>query len=106
MCEDKYERLDLDKFVGCMESLSGVGSRVIELQGLCRAIQLRCVCSECDGGPIEVREDMHRREGLVTHPYLYCTNCGEKIILSTSTSPSAEAIYLKSGREHAFSTGH
>ena len=59
-----------------MESLSGVGSRVIELQGLCRAIQLRCVCSECEGGPIEVQEDMHPREGLVTHPYLYCTNCG------------------------------
>ena len=59
-----------------MESLSGVGLRVIELQGLCRAIQLHCVCSECDGGPIEVQEDMHPREGLVTHPYLYCTNCG------------------------------
>ena len=59
-----------------MESLSGVGSRVIELQGLCRAIQLRCVCSECDGRPIEVQEDMHPREGLVTHPYLYCTSCG------------------------------
>ena len=81
VCEDKYERLDLDKFVGYMESLSGVGLRVIELQGLCRAIQLRSVCSECDGGLIEVREDMHRREGLIIHPYLYCTNCGGKIIL-------------------------
>ena len=59
-----------------MESLSGVGLRVIELQGLCRAIQLRCVCSECDGEPIEVREDMHLCKGFVTHPYLYCTNCG------------------------------
>ena len=106
MCEDKYERLDLDKLVGYMESLSGVGSRVIELQGLCRAIQLRSVCSECDGGLIEVREDMHRREGLITHPYLYCTNCGGKDYIGTLTSPSAEAIYLKSGREHAFSTGH
>ena len=24
------------------------------------------------------REEFHRREGLVTHPYLLCTNCNKK----------------------------
>ena len=96
-----------------MESLSGVGSRVIELQGLCRAIQLHCVCSEYDGGPIEVREACTgARDLLPTHISIAQTvgggggGGGGKIILSTPTSPNAEAIYLKSGREHAFGTGH
>ena len=39
---------------------------------------LRDVCRECDGGPVEFREDLYRREGLVTHPYLFCVACTGK----------------------------
>ena len=62
--------LDLDAYEGYLET--GTGSRVVELQGLCDAICQRCVCRECGGWPVEVREDLHRQEGLVTYSYLFC----------------------------------
>ena len=77
--------LDLDAYEGYLEDVSGTGSRVVELQGLCDAIRQRCVCRECCGWPVEVREDLHRQEGLVTYPYLFCTSCGGKNYISYSS---------------------
>ncbi len=56
----------------------------MEFQGLNEALLRRCVCSECGGGPIELREDLHRREGLVTHPYLFCPSCNGKDYIAYS----------------------
>ena len=75
--------LDLDAYEGYLET--GTGSRVVELQGLCDAICQRCVCREYGGWPVEVREDLHRQEGLVTYPYLFCTSCGGKDYISYSS---------------------
>ena len=69
------QELDLDNCEGYIESLSGAGSRIIEFKGLLNALRRRCLCSVCGGGPIEVHEDIYRREGLVTYPYLYCPSC-------------------------------
>ena len=30
------------------------------------------------GGSVKFGEDIHRKEGLVTHPYICCTKCGSK----------------------------
>ena len=51
---------------------------MIEVAGLQAALLERCVCRECGGGPVELREDLYRREGLVTHPYLFCVACTGK----------------------------
>ena len=48
------------------------------LKGLQAALLERCVCRECGEGPVELREDEHRRVGLVTFPYLLCVNCSGK----------------------------
>ena len=69
---------DEDTYKGYLASLCETGSRVFEFQGLKEALLRRCSCSKCGGGPIELREDFHRREGLVTHPYLFCPGCKEK----------------------------
>ena len=36
------------------------------------------MCRDCGNGDVEYREELHRREGLVTFPYLFCTNCNKK----------------------------
>ena len=41
------------------------------------------LCKVC-GGSVEFCEDIHRKEGLVTHPYLCCTKCGSKAAIQFS----------------------
>ena len=81
--------LNLDSFEGYMESLEGAGSRVFEVSGLSNALQRTCKCSLCGGGPIDLREDPYRREGLVTYPYLYCQSCGEDYSRSSKSNSVA-----------------
>ena len=69
------DHCDSPNFQGTLE---GEGTRVVEVAGVQAALLDRCVCRECGGGPVEFREDLYRREGLVTHLYLYCVACAGK----------------------------
>ena len=41
---------------------------------------LKVVCCEaCGSGPVCFKEELLKREGLCTHPYLFCCNCQMRI---------------------------
>ena len=52
------------------------GSRILEVRGLQSALKAVC-CKECSG-PILFKEELFKREGLFTHPYLFCQSCQAK----------------------------
>ena len=52
------------------------GSRILEIRGVQSA--LKCVCCKACGGPVSFKEELFKREGLCTHPYLFCQNCKTK----------------------------
>ena len=37
-----------------------------------------CVCMMVLSGPAEIREEFHRRSGLVAQPRLLCVSCGAR----------------------------
>lgn len=49
------------------------GSRILEVRGIQSALGAVC-CKEC-GGSVSFKEELHKREGLCTHPHLFCTSC-------------------------------
>ena len=50
------------------------GAQVLEVAGIQTALKAVC-CKECGSGPVMFEEDLHKRVGLCTHPYLLCQNC-------------------------------
>ena len=54
----------------------GKGSRIIEVSGIKSALKAVC-CKEC-GGAISFEEELFKREGVCTHPYLFCSSCQAK----------------------------
>ena len=48
---------------------------MLEVAGIQAALLDGCVCKHCLGGPVEFHVDLYRRSGLVTHPFLFCTQC-------------------------------
>ena len=69
--ESDSDEVDTSLLAGDIASMSGTGSRILELGGL-QAALLQC------GGSIEFREELHNRDGLVTRPYLFCMKCSSK----------------------------
>ena len=78
-------------YEGYYESLGRSGSWLFELDCLQTALMEQCSCTECGSGPVEVREECHRRLGLVTHPYLYCCSCSARTPICYKTR-----LYMKS----------
>ena len=37
-----------------------------------------CKCKKCGRGPMEFQEELYRREGFMTHPFLFCVSCSSK----------------------------
>ena len=56
------------------ESYEGKGMRLFEVAGLQAALQSVC-CKECGGGPVVLREDFSKWQGLCTQPHLFCESC-------------------------------
>ena len=49
------------------------GARILEVTGIRSALKAVC-CKECELGPVLFKEDLFKRVGLCTHPYLFCCN--------------------------------
>ena len=47
------------------------GARILEVSGIQSALKNAVCCKEC-GGPVLFKEELFKREGLCTHPYLFC----------------------------------
>ena len=66
------------EFEDDFESLSGKGVRMLEMEGLQAVLQEGCKCKKCGCGPMEFREELYRREGFMTHPFLFYVSCSSK----------------------------
>lgn len=53
------------------------------------------MCTVSGGRPVEFCEDMHRKEGLVTHPYIYCSSCGRKASIQFARVASTKKFAIK-----------
>lgn len=54
-------------------------SHILEVSGMNSALE-SVVCKECQGA-ISFKEDLANREGLCTHPYLFCCCCQNKTVI-------------------------
>ena len=53
------------------------GTWILEVSGVQTALKAAVCCKEC-GGEVLLKEELHKREGLCTHPYLFCKVCQSK----------------------------
>ena len=60
------------------------GSRILEVRGIQSALGAVC-CKEC-GGLVSFKDELHKREGLCTHPYLFCNGCQSATSISFAKS--------------------
>ena len=51
------------------------GLRLFELSGLKNSILSSCCCKECGSGPLLLKENYSKHQGLRTFPSFYCVNC-------------------------------
>ena len=51
-------------------------------------------CKRCGSGPILFQEDVSKRQGLCTYPFLYCLNCTTTLPIPFSTLGSSKAIAI------------
>ena len=65
-----------------------MGARILEVSGLQTALEAAVCCSKECGGQILLKEDLYKREGLCTHPYLFCQKCGSKTVIPFTKSSS------------------
>ena len=72
---------------------AGKGTRILEVSGLQSALEGVC-CKHCGSGPILFREDVSRRQGLCTFPFLYCLNCTTALPIPFSTLGSSKALAI------------
>ena len=56
------------------------------LEGVC--------CKHCGSGPILFREDVSRRQGLCTYPFLYCESCTKFSAIQFSTVSTSRALAI------------
>ena len=68
---------------------AGKGTRILEVSGLQSAFIEGVCCKHCGSGPILFREDVSRRQGLCTFPFLYCLNCTTVLPIPFSTLGSS-----------------
>ena len=69
------------EFEDDIESLSGKGVRMLEMEGLQAVLQEGCKCKKFGRGPMEFWEELYRRERFMTHPFLFCVSCSSKILI-------------------------
>ena len=55
------------------------GLRLIDCQSLLASLKSLALCADCQF-PLEVREDLGFRKGLVTKMFFFCTRCNSKIL--------------------------
>ena len=75
------------------ELCEGRGVRMLELEGLQSALG-SVVCKECSNGPIVLKEDFVRREGLCTKPFLFCESCSNPTSIEFSTAGESKALSI------------
>ena len=63
------------------------GARILEESGIQSALKNAVRCKEC-GGPVLFKEELFKREGLCTHPYLFCQSCQTKTAIPFAWSGS------------------
>jgi hypothetical protein len=63
------------------------GARILEVTGIQSALKNAVCCKEC-GGPVLFKEELFKREGLCTHPYLFCQSCQTKTAIPFACSGS------------------
>ena len=71
----------------------GKGVRMLEVAGL-QSVLGAVSCKECGSGPILFREDMSRRNGVCTYPYLYCENCSKVRSIPFSTVGTSKVLAI------------
>ena len=68
------------------------GVVILKLKGMRGAFEASVCCLKCRG-KITLREEIHRREGLCTHPYLFCQSSQSKTAIKfMKSSPRSLAI--------------
>ena len=76
------------------ELYEGRGVRLLELEGLQSVLAESVLCKECGEGPVIIKEDFTRLEGLCTKPVLHCESCGTSTVISFSTAAGSKALAL------------
>ena len=71
----------------------GKGARILEVSGLQSALEGVC-CKHCGSGPIVFREDVSKRQGLYTSPFLYCESCTTALPILFSACSSSKALAI------------
>ena len=90
---DNEEQIDLDDFEN-WESLNGDGVRLLEVKGLQTALLESVLCKKCGCGPVEFQEEIHRKQGLMTYPFLHCGSCHSKTYIPFATVGSTKKFAI------------
>ena len=73
-----------------------LGLRLVDCQNLLRVVQKYAKCDEC-GAPMEVREDLACRKGLVTKMFFFCTSCmKEDLFCNPYSNEDVKSVNAKS----------
>ena len=73
-----------------------LGLRLVHCQNLLRVVQKYAKCDEC-GVPMEVREDLACRKGLVTKMFFFCTSCmKEDLFCNPYSNEDVKSVNAKS----------
>ena len=76
---------------GSESECEGKGMRLLEVAGLNASLQEVC-CKQCGAGPVVFKEKLASREGLCTHPYLFCESCSHTCPIAFSMAGSSKAL--------------
>ena len=73
-----------------------LGLRLVHCQNSLRVVQKYAKCDEC-GAPMEVREDLACRKGLVTKMFFFCTSCmKEDLFCNPYSNEDVKSVNAKS----------
>ena len=85
--ETSNEESELEMY----EEFEGKGMRLIELEGLQKALLESVECKVC-GGHVVVKERLHLRQGLYTEMHLSCVECSSTVDIPFSQCTPSKAL--------------